>query len=224
MISSIWKIILIIIISLLVILVGVFSFFYFRAELPVSSPESDIERRIASQLAETSRRADLLISEVSFDENAGKVRVNAKFTEYDIQGEPLEPDYITFDGDVLQIQSMAIKLKDLEAPASPLFTGKVIFIFWKIFLPEGDSTRIQELTPMNTVPEAYALSPGDPAEVSVWKNLWDYTLALSASDNVKISNVSIKAPGKIFIPGTVYELKIDTRGDIGYSNRYLAGD
>jgi hypothetical protein len=218
------KIILTIIVPLLIILLGVFSFFYFRDELPASSPGVNIERRIASKLLRSPRRADLLISEVAFDENAGKVRVNAKFTEYDIHGDPMDPEYITFDGDVVQLQSMAIKLKGLKSKALRLFRGKDILLFWKIFLPEGNSTRMQELTPMNTVPDAYALSPGEPAEASVWKDLWDYALSPSASDNVKISNVSIKASERIFIPGTLFELKIDDRGDIGYARRYLAGN
>ena len=172
-------------------------------------------RKVSSALKTHSRKADILITEVVFDEVAKKLRTGSRFIEYNAGGKPLEPKTFYFDGNVIQVQSLMIRFNGLDMEIADYFKGKNAYLFWKAFLPDSKRIKQVELTGINMVPKAYKVRVVPEAdEEKIWKTLWNYALDSKNADTMVIKNVKIKAPGVIFIPGTVYSLKIKSDGSL----------
>lgn len=201
---------------------GLFAFFYLKGGLSEAIAERKAYRSVANQFKNASRKADMLVTDVSFDEHSNKLRTSVKFTEYTHNGSALEPKYFTFNGNVIQMQSMFIKLDGMDIDNARSLKDKTISLFWKAFLPDGRATKDLELTKMNSIPEAYRLKDAeDPKEPEIWTNIWNFTVDPERSDNILISNVTIRANDRVFIPGTIYELEIERNGKLKYSTRFL---
>jgi hypothetical protein len=204
----------IIIFASLLLLLAAGAVIYIRM-LPPTDTAKAAARKVSLMLRTHSRKADILVTEVSFDENEKKLRTAVRFTEYNAVGKPMESRVFYFNGNVVQVQSLMIKLNNLDMENADYFRNKNAYLFWKAFLPNGRETKQIELTNINTVPEAYktkTLSETD--EEKIWKALWDYALDSKNANNIVVKNVKIDAPGVVFIPGTVYTVKIRQDGSL----------
>lgn len=211
---------LIIILAAIIVLVVAVSFILYGRMQGFSVKK--VPRTVASKLRVHTRKADILITGVNYDEKLKKTKSTIKFIEYGTSGKALEPVHFDFDGNVIQIQSLVMKFENPNFKDSESFRGRSAYIFWKIYLPEGKLTKKIELTKINSVPLAYKLGiEENPDEEAIWKNLWEHVLSPEKPDNIIIKNLQIKAPDKIFIPGTIYEVTLKNDGNMKLNASFL---
>lgn len=177
--------------------------------------EKKMLKEIIARLAADSRIAQVLVSNASYDLATGQDTTTIKFLEFDSLGNPLEPKYFTFAGNVIQFQSLVVRFNDsLIALADPL-RGKSVYLFWKAFVLDGAKTQEYVITPINEIPQGYQTSRHPSTfEQKIWKNFWAYALDPKKASSRGIKNAQIEAPGTKFIPGVVYTLKIEHDGGI----------
>ncbi|MFC1646301.1 hypothetical protein ACFL2Y_03880 [Candidatus Omnitrophota bacterium] len=168
---------------------------------------------IVSRLEADSRIAEVLVTDVRYDENSRKNKTTIKFLEYDSEGNPLQPKYFTFLGNVIQFQSLVIRFDDLYIRNRDMLRGKSAYLFWKVFMLDGPNTLEYEITKMNKVPLGYKVSDAsNPLEEKLWGRFWSYALDPESAKKMGIKNAQIEAPGSVFIPGTLYTIKIEHDG------------
>lgn len=177
--------------------------------------EKKILGQIIERLKADSRIAQVLVSHVAYDLDSGKDTTTIKFLEFDSLGNPLEPKYFTFTGNIIQFQSLVVRFADnLIAMGDPL-RGKSVYLFWKAFVLDGANTKEYVITPIDEIPEGYKIE-GLPSlfEQGIWKNFWAYALDSKKATSRGIKNAQIEAPGTKFVPGVVYTLRIEHDGGI----------
>jgi len=175
--------------------------------------EKKVLRQIIERFQADSRIAEVLVTNVHFDEQSKKTSTTIKFLEYDAQGKPLEPRYFTFPGNIIQFQSLVIRFDDFFIASSHPLKGKSAYLFWKVFMLDGSNTKEYALAPLNAIPEGYKL-PGKSgkAEKKLWRKFWSYALNTSIAKKQGIKNAQIEAPGTTFVPGVLYTIKIEHDG------------
>ncbi|HAJ57510.1 MAG TPA: hypothetical protein DCL35_07055 [Candidatus Omnitrophica bacterium] len=179
-------------------------------------------KEVITRLEADSRIAEVLVTGVNFDEKAGKKMTTIKFLEYGAKGEPLEPKYFTFPGNIIQFQSLVIRFDDFYVKKNHPFKGKSAYLFWKVFLLDGANTREFEITKLKQIPQGYRTGRADSLfEERLWERFWGYALSPEEAKKVGIKNAQIEAPGAMFVPGTLYTIKIEHDGGMRIDARSL---
>lgn len=175
--------------------------------------ESQMLRQIIERLSADSRIAEVLVTKSELDEASGKIRTTIKFLEYDAAGKPLPPKYFTFQGNIIQFQSLVIRFEDKFVRAGDRLRGKSAYLFLKAFVLDGAKTQEFEITRSREVPEGYRVSPGKSEfEARLWQEFWNYALDPKKRHRAGIKNAQIEAPGSLFLPGTIYTIRIEHDG------------
>ena len=171
--------------------------------------------QVISRLEADSRIAEALVTDVSYDEETKKAYTTIKFLEYDTTGRPLAPRYLTFPGNIIQFQSLVVRFDDFYVKRGDPLKGKSVYLFWKIFMLDGQKTKEYEITKVKEIPKGYKLGNNNrKIEDEFWEKFWVYALNSQEANKRGIKNAQIEAPGTMFIPGTIYTLKIEHDGGI----------
>jgi len=191
------------------LLVSVLIFNYYTKR----NNENKILKEVVSRLEADSRVAEVLVTGINYDETTKKVNTTIKFLEFDTNGKPLSPRYFTFSGNIIQIQSLVVRFDDLLIRKGDKLKGKSAYLFWKIFMLNGEKTQEYEITKLDSIPEGYKIGNIDnPFEEKLWGAFWKYALDSKEAENTGIKNAQIEAPGTMFIPGVLYSVKIEHDG------------
>ncbi|MBM3251868.1 MAG: hypothetical protein FJZ11_03705 [Candidatus Omnitrophica bacterium] len=174
--------------------------------------ENRILKQVISRLEADSRIAEVLVTNVYYDENAKKTKTTIKFLEYDTKGNPLMPRYFAFPGNIIQFQSLVIRFTDVNIRSADALRGKSAYLFWKAFMLDGANTLEYDLTKLNEIPQGYKLESDNPFEKKLWEKFWKYALSPDEAKKMGIKNAQIEAPGTMFQPGTLYTIKIEHDG------------
>lgn len=172
-------------------------------------------KRIITALEADSRAAEVLVTESSLDEATNTFTTTIKFLEYDYKGNPLAPRYFTFRGNQIQFQALVVRFEDGYIERGHRMKGKSAYLFLKAFVLDGKNTQEFVITPTNGVPRGYEVA-GAPARMQkeLWANFWSYVLNPKARKGVGIRNAQIEAPGSVFVPGTLYDIRIEHDGGL----------
>jgi hypothetical protein len=172
-------------------------------------------RKIIERLHAETRMADVLVTKSEFDEAAKKIKTTIKFLEYDALGKPLEPKYFTFEGNIIQFQSLVIRFNDKLVETGDRLRGKSAAFFMKAFVLDGAKTQVFDITKAHEIPGGYQISEKtDEFEQKLWRGFWNYALDPKKREHAGIKNAQIEAPGSMFLPGTIYTLKIEHDGGL----------
>lgn len=203
---------------LIVVLLIVAGVFWWQHGQRVKVLEQIVERLNAD-----SRVAEVLVTEVKFDEATRKHMTTIKFLEYDAAGRPLEPRYFTFKGNVIQFQSLVIRFDDQYVKKGSPLKGKSAYLFWKVFMLDSSQTQEFTLTPYGTIPQSYKLDEVTHRyERKLWQHFWDYALDPKQANQDGIKNAQIEAPGTVFVPGVLYTIRIEHDGGLRIDARPLS--
>jgi hypothetical protein len=176
--------------------------------------QNEVLKKIITRLEADSRVGEVLVTDVHTDEH-GNRWTTIKFLEYDTSGQPLEPKYFRFLGNIIQFQSLVVRFDDVYIRGGDPLRGKSAYLFWKAFILEGPKTQEFEITKMSGIPAGYKLE-GETThyEKEFWKEFWQYALDPNIAQKKGIKNAQLEAPGTKFIPGLLYTLKIEHDGGI----------
>lgn len=177
--------------------------------------EAQVLRRVVERLSADSRAAEVLVTGSSYNEAAKKIETTIKFLEYDAEGKPLPARYFTFQGNVIQFQALVIRFEDRLVRSGDRLRGKSAYLFLRAFVLEEGNYQAFNLTGFHQIPEGYKL-PGVKSEfeAKLWQEFWNYALDPKSRERMGIKNAQIEAPGSIFVPGTIYTLKIEHDGGL----------
>lgn len=177
--------------------------------------ENRILKQVVTRLSADSRIAEVLVTQSAFNEQTGKIETTIKFLEYDSKGSPLKPRYFTFQGNIIQFQALVIRFEDKLVQAGDKLKGKSAYIFLRAFMLDDKNTQMFNISEINQIPEGYKI-PGvqNEFERGLWSEFWAYALNSQARQRSMIKNAQIEAPGSMFLPGTIYTLKIEHDGGI----------
>ena len=172
-------------------------------------------KKVLSNLWADSRAAEVLVTESKLDESTGKFITTIKFLEYDIDGKALEPKYFAFRGNQIQFQSLVVRFDDATVEQGHPFKGKSVYLFLKAFVLDGTKTQQFPITELHAVPEGYKV-PGisNRFQRRIWENFWTYALQTEKREGVGVKNAQLEAPGSVFVPGTIYTIKIEHDGGL----------
>lgn len=199
---------------LLIILVIFSAIFIYRYAARYIN-ENKVLKEIVSRLEADSRIAEVLVTNIRYDERTAKKLTTIKFLEYDTKGSPLQPRYFTFPGNIIQFQSLVIRFDDFYIRKKDLLRGRSAYLFWKVFMLDGTNTLEYEITKVNQIPQGYKIENIDsPFEEKLWKKFWEFALNPEEAKRMGIKNAQIEAPGTMFIPGALYTIKIEHDGGI----------
>jgi len=177
--------------------------------------EMKMLKAIIQRLEADSRIAEVLVTDVTYNPITQKHMTTIKFLEFDSAGQPMEPKYFTFNGNIIQFQSLVVRFKDAYVKAGDALRGKSIYLFWKVFILDGNKTQEYEISKINEVPSGYRVdSVPDAFEGEIWKTFWRLALDAQEALSKGIKNAQIEAPGTKFVPGMLYTLKIEHDGGI----------
>lgn len=177
--------------------------------------ENAILKQIITRLEADSRTAEVLVTDVQYNETDKKTYTMIKFLEYDINGWPLKPRYFTFSGNIIQFQSLVVRFDDAHVRRADPLRGRSAYLFWKVFMLDGQNTQEYEITKINDVPAVYKLGTQEnPVERKFWARFWEYALNPKAAQAQGIKNAQIEAPGTMFVPGMMYTIKIEHDGGL----------
>ncbi len=173
-------------------------------------------KRILEHLSADSRVAEILVTENRYDEASNTVITTIKFLEYDVNNQPIKPKYFTFRGNRIQFQSLVVRFDDESAlEKNHPFKGKSIYLFLKAFVLDGPRTQEFIITPIDEIPSGYEVSGLTTGiEKDIWKQFWEFVVRQDKKDTVGIKNAQIEAPGSVFLPGTLYSIKIEHDGGL----------
>lgn len=172
-------------------------------------------RQVIERLSADTRVADVLVTKSEYDEASKRVKTTIKFLEYDAKGRPLEPKYFTFYGDIIQFQSLVVRFQDRFVRAGDRLRGKSACLFMKAFVLNGAETQEFVITKAEGVPAGYQVEgAANEFEKGLWKDFWAYALDPAKRDRAGVKNAQIEAPGSMFLPGSIYTLKIEHDGGI----------
>lgn len=182
--------------------------------------ENRVLKQMVDRLSADSRIAEVLVTKSEYDEETRAIRTTIKFLEFDAANRPLPPKYFTFEGNLIQFQALVIRFRDELVRAGDRLRGKSIYLFLKAFVLSKEKTQIFEITEPGDVPLGYKI-PGERAafEKKLWRDFWDYALKPEARDRSGIKNAQIEAPGSMFVPGSIYTLRIEHDGGIRIDER-----
>lgn len=179
------------------------------------SQETATLKEIIARLQADSRAAQVLVTAVEYDEAAKKTYTTIKFLEFNARGKALEPRYFKFSGNIIQFQSLVIRFDDIHVRHGDKLRGKSVYLFMKAFMLDGKNTQVFEITKTQEVPQGYKVDGGGSQfEKKLWEEFWRYALDPKAAQKLGIKNAQLEAPGVIFIPGTIYTIRIEHDGGL----------
>ena len=172
-------------------------------------------KKIIANLSADSRVADVLVTESKLDEATGLFVTTVKFLEYDVDQSPLTPKYFTFHGNQIQFQALVARFKDDLVKSGNPFKGKSVYLFLKAFVLNGADTESFPITPVDEVPEGYEVKgASSKLQKQIWQSFWRYALDPSKRDEIGLKNAQLEAPGSVFVPGTIYTVRIEHDGGL----------
>jgi len=175
--------------------------------------ENKVLKQIIERLEAESRIAEVLVTDVHFDEESARTFTTIKFLEYDSKENPMMPEYFTFSGNIIQFQSLVIRFNDINVKNKDKLKDKSAYIFWKVFMLDGTNTQEFEITPASRIPKGYKIvTAQSDYEKKLWQKFWEYALSPDKAQAIGIKNAQIEAPGTMFVPGTIYTIKIEHDG------------
>ncbi|OIO35253.1 MAG: hypothetical protein AUJ74_07365 [Candidatus Omnitrophica bacterium CG1_02_44_16] len=184
--------------------------------------ENRVLKQVIARLQADSRISEVLVTNVHFDENTGKEWTTIKFLEYGTDGSQMPPKYFTFSGNIIQFQSLVIRFDNSYIIRNDPLRGKSIYLFWKVFMLDGANTQEFEIAKADRIPEGYKIGNlSHPFEEKLWKKFWEYALNSTEAKKMGIKNAQIEAPGTMFVPGTLYTIKIEHDGGMRIDTRSL---
>ena len=177
--------------------------------------ENRILKKVIERLSADSRIAEVLVTQSRYDEERKQIETTIKFLEYDSEGKPMAPRYFTFRGNLIQFQALVVRFQDALVRAGDKIRGKSAYLFMKAFVLNGAQTQEFDLTQAHQIPQGYKV-PGVQSEFErkLWEEFWSYALDPKMRGKNGIKNAQIEAPGSMFLPGTIYTLKIEHAGGI----------
>ncbi|MBI4387540.1 MAG: hypothetical protein HY582_00655 [Candidatus Omnitrophica bacterium] len=175
--------------------------------------ERHVLKKVIGRLSADSRIAEVLVTKSIFNEQTKSVETTIKFLEYDAENKPLQPRYFTFHGNIIQFQSLVIRFEDKLVEAGDKLRGKSAYLFLKVFMLDGANTQVYNLAETSGVPEGYKVSGvKNEFEQKLWEEFWKYALDPKAREHSGIKNAQIEAPGSMFLPGSIYTIRIEHDG------------
>lgn len=178
-------------------------------------------KEVIRRLEADTRIAQVLVTGVRFNEKTGKNETTIKFLEYDVDGNPLNPKYFTFTGNLIQFQSLVVRFQDDLIRKGDKLNGKSAYLFWKVFVLDGENTKEYDITVLKEVPGGYLIE-GSEYEKELWKTFWTYALNPEHRDKMGIKNAQIEAPGTMFMPGVLYTVRIEHDGGMRIDSKALS--
>jgi len=173
---------------------------------------SDFKKILTHFKADT-RIAEVLVTESKLDEITGRFITTIKFLEYDISAKPLPPKYWTFNGNLIQFQSLVVRFDDGYIEQGHRMKGKSVYLFLKAFTLNGAQTQEFSITPAHGIPDGYLVEGASTKmQKEIWARFWQYALDPQERAKVGIKNAQIEAPGSVFVPGTIYAIRIEHDG------------
>ncbi|MBI3312858.1 MAG: hypothetical protein HYZ83_01295 [Candidatus Omnitrophica bacterium] len=189
------------------------------------SEEARVLREIVERLSSDSRIAEVLVTKSEFDETTKKIHTTIKFLEYSAAGQeaasrPLAPKYFTFEGNIIQFQALVIRFNDKFVRAGDKLRGKSAYLFLKAFVLDEENTQMFKISDVREIPAGYKI-PGEKSkfEEKLWRQFWEYALNPKIRERAGIKSAQIEAPGSLFLPGTIYTLRIEHDGGIRIDTR-----
>lgn len=174
----------------------------------------EVLEKIIQRLRAETRAAEVLVVGVNYNEQLQKNFTTIKFVEFDSESKPLEPKYFTFPGNIIQFQSLVVRFDDKFVMSGDRLKGKSVYLFLKAFMLDGKDTKEFPITLVEEIPRGYQVTGQDSFEKEFWRNFWAYAFDKNAAEHAGIKNVQIEAPGKMFIPGYLYTIKIENSGGL----------
>ncbi len=175
--------------------------------------EAQILSKVIERLTADSRIAEVIVTKTELEEKTGRVLTTIKFLEYSVDGKPLNPHYFTFHGNVIQFQALVIRFNDKLVEAGDKVKGKSAYVFLKAFVLEDKMPQVFPITKVYEIPRGYKIENSlDPYEEQLWREFWDYALNPEKRKMEGIKNAQIEAPGSLFLPGTIYTIRIEHSG------------
>jgi hypothetical protein len=172
-------------------------------------------RKVIERLHAETRMAEVLVTKSEYDEVKKQIKTTIKFLEYDAAGKPLEPKYFAFRGNIIQFQSLVIRFNDKLVEAGDRLRGKSAAFFMKAFVLDGKDTQVFDITQTHQIPGGYRVSEkANEFEQRLWEEFWNYALDPRKRERAGIKNAQIEAPGSMFLPGTIYTLKLEHDGGL----------
>ena len=169
--------------------------------------------QVVERLKADSRIAEVIVTRTELDEATRKVLTTIKFLEYSVDGKSLPPRYFTFHGNIIQFQALVIRFKDELVEAGDRVKGKSAYIFLKAFVINGDKPQVFPINEVYDIPAGYKIEGlQDPYEMKLWQEFWKYALDPQKRKQEGIKNAQIEAPGSMFVPGTLYTIRIEHGG------------
>ncbi len=200
-----------------VLVIGIFvgsSFFAYQMFRDVMNRRKVLQDMIV-RLEADSRISEVLVTNVEFNPITQEHMTTIKFLEYDAMGRPMAPKYFTFSGNIIQFQSLVVRFADVHVRMADALRGKSVYLFWKVFMLNGEKTQEYPITNVNEIPAGYKV--GETAskfEKEIWQEFWKVALDSKWAKGKGIKNAQIEAPGTKFIPGILYTLVIEHDGGI----------
>lgn len=184
--------------------------------------ENKMLKEVIKRFQADSRIAEVLVSDVRYDERLNKILTTIKFLEYDTKSKALTPKYFTFPGNIIQFQSLVVRFDDLYIRNKDALRGKSAYLFWKVFMLDGANTLEYEISQLNAIPDGYRIENIDNKfQERLWKKFWKYALDPKQAKSMGIKNAQIEAPGTVFIPGTLYTIRIEHDGGMRIDSQPL---
>lgn len=170
-------------------------------------------RRILAAFKADSRIAEVLVTESRLDEVSRRFITTIKFLEYAVDRRPIVPKYFTFHGNQIQFQSLVVRFDDRYIERGHRMKGKSVYLFLKAFVLDGKNTEAFEITKTVGIPEGYRVEgAANRRQAGIWARFWKYALDPETRERVGIKNAQIEAPGSVFVPGTIYTIRIEHDG------------
>lgn len=172
-------------------------------------------REIVRRLTAESRAAEVLVTESRYDEVTQKYFTTIKFLEYDVDGRPLVPKYFSFRGNQIQFQSLVVRFDDAWVERDDALKGRSVYLFLKAFVLDGVNTQEFVITPVREVPQGYGVDGvSEKFQQRIWSRFWEYALSPELRKGMGIKNAQLEAPGSVFVPGTLYTLRLEHDGGL----------
>jgi hypothetical protein len=177
--------------------------------------EKAVLLKIIERLEADTRVAEVLVTGVNYDDQKKQTKTTIKFLEYDTLGNPLVPKYFTFSGNIIQFQSLVIRFDNIHIRQGDKLKGKSAYVFWKVFMLNGNQTEEYPITPIHEIPDGYRVEKEiNIFEKTLWESFWLHAFDTNNQKNMGIKSAQIEAPGAMFLPGMLYTIKIEHGGGL----------
>ncbi len=185
--------------------------------------ENQILLKVIERLTAESRVAEVIVTDVKFDQKTGKAYTTIKFLEYNTKMLPLAPKYFTFSGNSIQFQSLVVRFDDLYVKKGHSLKGKSAYFFMKAFMLTDNGVEVFNINKVNEIPFGYEVEGAKNGfERKLWQEFWEYAFDPKKAGRIGIKSAQLEAPGVKFIPGMIYTIKIEHDGGLRIDAKKLS--